>query len=190
MFRPILNVVKYSIYTRAQVSFPFIRRLSSASICLYWSTSTSAIEFFDTIWRRQVTLKSQNSPGNVRKKWKYIKQCENFNSWHTNTKIDFIVNLFKKSTWFTDFQHSFHSYCRLGPRELNISVEQWITDNLPPNTSNSSTSLLSQQQQQSSHQSKIMNVVVPNVACPPAAAKKIRRKPENKVSRVNPDTKT
>lgn len=35
-----------------------------------------------------------------------------------------------------------------------------------------------------------MNVVVPNVACPPAAAKKIRRKPENKVSRVNPETKT
>jgi hypothetical protein len=73
---------------------------------------------------------------------------------------------------------------RLGPREL--SVDQWITDTLPPNsnsnTSNASASLLSQQQQQQSHQSKIMNVVVPNVACPPAATKKIRRKPENKVS--------
>lgn len=76
--------------------------------------------------------------------------------------------------------------CRLGPRDINLSVDQWITDSLPPNsntnTSNASASLLSQQQQQQSHQSKIMNVVVPNVACPPAAPKKIRRKPENKVS--------
>jgi hypothetical protein len=75
------------------------------------------------------------------------------------------------------------SSSRLGPRELNLSVDQWITDTLPPsNTSTSNALLLSQQQQQQSHQSKIMNVVVPNVACPPAAPKKIRRKPENKVS--------
>ncbi|KAG5683496.1 hypothetical protein PVAND_012773 [Polypedilum vanderplanki] len=67
----------------------------------------------------------------------------------------------------------------LGPRELVLSsVDPWITDTLPPNntTNSASTAQLSQQQ------SKIMNVVVPNLACSPAATKKIRRKPENKVS--------
>lgn len=67
---------------------------------------------------------------------------------------------------------------RLGPRELALSVEPWITDTLPPNNSTNSIASTAQLSQQ---QSKIMNVVVPNVAHTPAASKKIRRKPENKV---------
>ncbi|KAL7030722.1 hypothetical protein ACKWTF_006763 [Chironomus riparius] len=65
----------------------------------------------------------------------------------------------------------------LGPRELALPVD-WISETLPPNnTTNSSIASAAQLSQQ---QSKIMNVVVPNVACTPAATKKIRRKPENK----------
>lgn len=103
-------------------------------------------------------------------------------------------NLFRRQSFLTHISLSikklrlitFFLPCRLGPRELNLSVDQWLSDTLPPsshpNATNAAALLLSQQQQQQSHQSKIMNVVVPNVACPPAAPKKIRRKPENKVS--------
>lgn len=74
------------------------------------------------------------------------------------------------------------STCRLVPRELALSVvDPWITETLPPNNTTNSTSIASTAQL-SQQQSKIMNVVVPNVACTPAATKKIRRKPENKVS--------
>lgn len=145
------------------------------------------VEFFDTIWDADF-VDERGKKKFCRIQFETIKK-QFVTSIHNKTitlmansfRIYFISRIFLMIIELL-YYFLFFLFCRLGPRELNISVEQWITENLPANTSNSSTSLLSQQQQPSSHQSKIMNVVVPNVACPPAAAKKIRRKPENKVS--------
>ena len=78
--------------------------------------------------------------------------------------------------------HLFLYHYRLVPRELALSVEPWIHETLPPNNSTTNSTSIASTAQLSQQQSKIMNVVVPNVACTPAATKKIRRKPENKVS--------
>lgn len=98
-------------------------------------------------------------------------------------------------------------YFRLGPCDLPLP-DQWIAHTQLSQHSTTSTislslsspiggNLLLQDQQQQHHhqqqqqqqpilhhqsQPKIMNAVAPAVACPPAAAKNKRRKPDNKVS--------
>lgn len=81
--------------------------------------------------------------------------------------------------------HLFLNSSRLCPQDLLLTSDDWINDSIPRSNITANTSRttitppLSNQQQ--GHSSQIMNVMVPSVACPQTAAKKIRRKPENKV---------